>query len=50
MQNMFITDNPIPSSERMLHKDYDCKGSVASPFPFTEPMVLSLKGLGTKMN
>jgi hypothetical protein len=26
---MFIREKPIPSSERMLHKDYDCKGSVA---------------------
>jgi hypothetical protein len=25
---IFITDKPIFSSERMLHKDYDCKSSV----------------------
>jgi hypothetical protein len=28
----------------MLHKDYDCKGSVEKKF------VMSLKGLGAKMN
>jgi hypothetical protein len=27
--SIFIRDKPILSSERMLHKDYDRKGSVA---------------------
>jgi hypothetical protein len=27
--NIFIRDKPIFSSDRMLHKDYDRKGSVA---------------------
>jgi hypothetical protein len=27
--SLFIRDKPICSSERMLHKDYDRKGSVA---------------------
>jgi hypothetical protein len=26
--SMFIKDKPVFSSERMLHKDYDHKGSV----------------------
>jgi hypothetical protein len=26
--SIFIRDKPILSSEKMLHKDYDCKGSV----------------------
>jgi hypothetical protein len=26
--NLFIGDNFIVSSERMLHKEHDCKGSV----------------------
>jgi hypothetical protein len=28
-RSFFIRGNPILSSEKMLHKDYDCKGSVA---------------------
>jgi hypothetical protein len=35
--------------ERMLHKDSDCKGSVAPPHQ-NKTMVVSLKGLGIKMN
>jgi hypothetical protein len=27
-RSIFVTDKPIHSSERMLHKDYDCKDSV----------------------
>jgi hypothetical protein len=27
-QSLFIRDNPILSSEKVLHKDYDRKGSV----------------------
>jgi hypothetical protein len=40
MPRIFITDKPIFLSERMLHKDYDCKGSVENS------LVVSLKGLG----
>jgi hypothetical protein len=45
MQSVFIRENPIISSERMLHKDYDFKDSVEKKI-----VVLSLKGLGAKMN
>jgi hypothetical protein len=36
-------DKPIPSSERMLYKDYDNKGSVEK-----KSLVVNLKGLGGK--
>jgi hypothetical protein len=39
-----VNDRSIPSSERMLHKDYNRKGSVKK-FLF-----MSLKGLGGKTN
>jgi hypothetical protein len=29
MPSIFITDAPVFSSERIVHKDYDRKGSVA---------------------
>jgi hypothetical protein len=44
---IFIRDKPILSSERMLHKDYDRKGSVAKK---KKTLVLSLKRLGAKTN
>jgi hypothetical protein len=34
----------ILSSEKMIHKDYDCKGSVAK----NKSLVVILKGLGAK--
>jgi hypothetical protein len=40
---IFMRDKPILSSERMLHKDYDRRGSVAKI-----SVAASLKGLGTK--
>jgi hypothetical protein len=43
--SLFIGDKSVLSSERMLHKDYDSKGSVAK-----KSMVVNLKGLNTKMN
>jgi hypothetical protein len=43
---MFIRDNPIFSSERMLRKNYDGNGSVAEK----RYLVVILKGLGTKTN
>jgi hypothetical protein len=36
----------ILSSEKMLHKDYDRKGSVAE----NKKIVVSVEGLGTKTN
>jgi hypothetical protein len=44
--SIFIRDKPILSSERMLHKDYDCKGSVAKE----KTLIMSLKRLGAKTN
>jgi hypothetical protein len=41
---IFMRDKPILSSERMLHKDYDRKGSVAKKIK----LVVSLKRLGAK--
>jgi hypothetical protein len=43
--SLFIRDKPILSSERMLNKDYDRKGSVAKT-----SLVVSLKGHGVKTN
>jgi hypothetical protein len=40
-----MKDKPILSSERMLHEDYDRKGSVAKK---KKSLVVSLKGLGAK--
>jgi hypothetical protein len=40
MPSIFIRDKPIFSSERMSHKDYDCKGS----------LVVIVEGLGAKTN
>jgi hypothetical protein len=41
-----MRDKPIFSSERMLHKGYDPKGSVAKK----NLLVVNLKGLDTKRN
>jgi hypothetical protein len=43
--SIFIRDKPIFSSERMLHKDYYCKGSVGK-----KPLFMGLKGLNAKTN
>jgi hypothetical protein len=39
-----VNDKPILSSERMLHKDYDRRGSIK------KKNSVSLKGLGVKTN
>jgi hypothetical protein len=44
-RSLFIRDKPILSSEKMLHKDYDSKGSVTK-----KSLVVILKGLGAKRN
>jgi hypothetical protein len=44
---LFKRDKPALSSEKMLHKDYDCKGSVAKK---KKTLVVILKGLGAKTN
>jgi hypothetical protein len=41
---LYIQDKPILSSEKMLHKDYYCKGSVEK-----KNLVWGLKGLEAKM-
>jgi hypothetical protein len=41
-----IRDKLIFSSERILHKDYACKGSVAKK----KSLAVSLMGLGAKTN
>jgi hypothetical protein len=46
-RSIFIRDKPILSSERMLNKDYDPKGSVAKK---KKTLVMSPKGLGAKKN
>jgi hypothetical protein len=43
--SILIRDIPIFSSERMLHKDYDCKVQLKE-----KSLVVNLEGLGTKMN
>jgi hypothetical protein len=51
-QSLFIRairDKPIISSERMLHKAYDHKGSVAKKKK-KKPLVVILKELGAKTN
>jgi hypothetical protein len=48
--SIFIRDKPIFSSERMLHKDYDSKDSVAKKIYIRISLVVFLKGLGAKMN
>jgi Ca2+-binding EF-hand superfamily protein len=45
MLSLFIRNKPIHSSERMLHKDCDHKGSVQK-----KNLVVILKELGAKMN
>jgi hypothetical protein len=40
-----VNNRPIFSSERMLHKDFDCKCSFEKKL-----LVVSLKGLVTKTN
>jgi hypothetical protein len=42
---MFMRDKPIPSKEIILCKGYNHKGLVAK-----KPLVVSLMGLGAKMN
>jgi hypothetical protein len=44
--SIFNRDTLIFSSERILHKDYDRKGSVAKK----KTLVVSLKRLGAKTN
>jgi hypothetical protein len=44
-RSLFIGDKPILSSERMLHKDYGRKGSVAK-----KNLFVGLEGLGAKTN
>jgi hypothetical protein len=44
---IFIKDNPIFSSERMLRKYYDRNGSDGKK---KKSLVMSLKGLGAKTN
>jgi hypothetical protein len=44
MRSLFIRDKPILSSEKILHKDYDRKGSVAKK----KSLVVILKDLGAK--
>jgi hypothetical protein len=41
-----VDDRPILSSERMLYKDYDCRGSIE----IKKILPVSLKGLGAKTN
>jgi hypothetical protein len=43
--SIFIRDKLIFSSDRMLHKDYNCKGLVEK-----KSLVVSLKGLDPKTN
>jgi hypothetical protein len=43
--SVFIRDKPIFCSERMLHKDYDRKGSVEE-----KPLVVRLEVLDAKTN
>jgi hypothetical protein len=45
-QSIFTRDKPILSSERMLRKDYNCKGSVAKK---NISLVVNLKGLDAEM-
>jgi hypothetical protein len=45
-RSIFVRDKPIFSSERVLHKDYDRKGSVAKK----KYLVMNLKGLKAKTN
>jgi hypothetical protein len=47
MPSIFIRDEPILWSERMLHKDNDHKCSVAKKY---KTLVMSLKRLGAKTN
>jgi hypothetical protein len=42
--SIYVRDNPIFSSERMLRKDYGRRGSVE------KTLVMVFKGLGAKMN
>jgi hypothetical protein len=45
--SIFIRDKHIFSSERMLHKDYDHKGSVEKE---KKSLVVTLKGFFAKTN
>jgi hypothetical protein len=42
--SIFIRDNPIFSSENMLHKDYYCRSSVE------KSLIVGLRGLDAKTN
>jgi hypothetical protein len=46
-RSLFVRDKPILLSERMLHKNYGRKGSVATK---KKSLVVNLKGLGAKTN
>jgi hypothetical protein len=46
MPRIFIRVKPIFSSERRLHKDYECKGSDSGE----KSLVVSLEGRGAKTN
>jgi hypothetical protein len=45
--SIFIRDKHVFSSERMLHKDYERKGSVAKK---KKSLAVNLKGLDAKTN
>jgi hypothetical protein len=52
-RSVFIRQKSTLSSERKLHKDYGCKGSVAKKRkknPTTTTLAVSLKRLGAKTN
>jgi hypothetical protein len=46
--SLYIRDKPIPWLERILHKDYDCKSSVAKKKK--KMLVVILKELVAKTN
>jgi hypothetical protein len=45
MLSVLLRDNPIFTSEMILNKDYDRKGSVGK-----KSLVVNLKGIGAKTN
>jgi hypothetical protein len=46
-QRLFIIDKPTLPAEKMIHKDYNRKGSVAKK---KKSLVVSVRGLGVKTN
>jgi hypothetical protein len=46
MRNLFIRDKTMLSSERILHKDFDRKGSIVKK----KFQIVGLKGLDAKTN